>query len=34
MFEPDHFPDQERHRFDGIGRSRAAPMTKGQIARL
>jgi hypothetical protein len=34
MVEPDHFPDQERRRFAGIGQSRAAPMAKGHIARL
>jgi hypothetical protein len=34
MVEPDHFPDREHCRFDGIGRSRAAPMAKGHIARL
>jgi hypothetical protein len=34
MVEPDHFPDRERRRFAGIGRSREAPMVKGHIARI
>jgi hypothetical protein len=34
MVEPDHFADRQRRRFAWIGRSRAAPMTKGRIARL
>jgi hypothetical protein len=34
MVKPDHFPDWERRRFAGIGRSRTAPMAKDYIARL
>jgi hypothetical protein len=34
MVEPNHLPSREHRRFAGIGRSRAAPMAKGHIARL
>jgi hypothetical protein len=32
MVEPDPFPGREYRRLAGIGRSRAAPTTKGRIA--
>jgi hypothetical protein len=34
MVEPDNFRDRVHHWLTGIGRSRAAPMAKGRIARL